>query len=196
MARRAKSLDDTWLNSSFTSICALSWRGPVILARRTSSPAWTIVSFTASSCSELMPPPFILAPSVLSVVPASSIGPSRRAVFPSRLMTRPAVSATVPPMTVPFPLNVRFLQEGWKIPCFRSRRYRPAPARDAQWNRGAYLAQAVSDCGGCHTPRNALGGEKLRDAYSGTVVDNWIAPPFTEANPSPNHVAETSKTPS
>jgi mono/diheme cytochrome c family protein len=101
------------------------------------------------------------------------------------LMTRPAVSATVPPMTVPFPLNVRFLQEGWKILCFRSGRYRPDPARDAQWNRGAYLAQAVSDCGGCHTPRNALGGEKLRDAYSGTVVDNWIAPPLTEANPSP-----------
>jgi mono/diheme cytochrome c family protein len=101
------------------------------------------------------------------------------------LMTRPAVSATVPPSTVPFPLNVRFLQEGWKILCFRSGRYRPDPAKDAQWNRGAYLAQAVSDCGGCHTPRNALGGEKLRDAYSGTVVDNWIAPPLTEANPSP-----------
>ena len=101
------------------------------------------------------------------------------------LMTRPAVSATVPPMTVPFPLNVRFLQEGWKILCFRSGRYRPDPARDAQWNRGAYLAQAVSDCGGCHTPRNVLGGEKLRDAFSGTVVDNWIAPPLTQANPSP-----------
>ena len=101
------------------------------------------------------------------------------------LMTRPAVSATVPPMTVPFPLNVRFLQEGWKILCFRSGRYRPDPAKDAQWNRGAYLAQAVSDCGGCHTPRNALGGERLRDAYSGAVVDNWIAPPLTEANPSP-----------
>jgi mono/diheme cytochrome c family protein len=99
------------------------------------------------------------------------------------LMTRPAISATVPPMTVPFPLNVRFLQEGWKILCFRSGRYRPDPAKDAQWNRGAYLAQAVSDCGGCHTPRNALGGEKLRDAYTGTVVDNWIAPPLTEANP-------------
>jgi mono/diheme cytochrome c family protein len=101
------------------------------------------------------------------------------------LMTRPAVSATVPTMTVPFPLNVRFLQEGWKTLCFRSGRYRPDPAKDAQWNRGAYLAQAVSDCGGCHTPRNALGGEKLRDAYSGTVVDNWVAPPLTEANPSP-----------
>ena len=101
------------------------------------------------------------------------------------LMTRPAVSATVPPMTVPFPLNVRFLQEGWKILCFESGRYRPDPVREARWNRGAYLALAVSDCGGCHTPRNALGGEKLRDAYSGTVVDNWIAPPLTQGNPSP-----------
>ena len=101
------------------------------------------------------------------------------------LMTRPAVSATVPPNTVPFPLSVRFLQEGWKVLFFRSARYRPDPAKDAQWNRGAYLAEAVSDCGGCHTPRNALGGEKLRDAYAGTVVDNWIAPPLTEANPSP-----------
>jgi mono/diheme cytochrome c family protein len=101
------------------------------------------------------------------------------------LMTRPPVSATVPTMTVPFPLNVRFLQEGWKILCFRSGRYRPDPAKDGQWNRGAYLAQAVSDCGGCHTPRNALGGEKLRDAYSGTVVDHWITPPLTQGNPSP-----------
>ena len=101
------------------------------------------------------------------------------------LMTRPAVSASVPPSTDPFPLNVRFLQGGWKLLCFRSGRYQPDPAKDAQWNRGAYLAQAVSDCGGCHTPRNALGGEKLRDAYSGAVVDNWIAPPLTAANPSP-----------
>jgi mono/diheme cytochrome c family protein len=101
------------------------------------------------------------------------------------LMTRPAVSATVPRNTVPFPLSVRFLQEGWKVLFFRSARYRPDPAKDAQWNRGAYLAEAVSDCGGCHTPRNALGGEKLREAYAGTVVDNWIAPPLTEANPSP-----------
>jgi mono/diheme cytochrome c family protein len=101
------------------------------------------------------------------------------------LMTRPAVSTSVPPNTVPFPLNVRFLQGGWKLLCFKSGRYQPDAAKDLQWNRGAYLAQAVTDCGGCHTPRNAIGGEKLRDAYSGTVVDNWIAPPLTAANPSP-----------
>jgi mono/diheme cytochrome c family protein len=101
------------------------------------------------------------------------------------LMTRPAVSATVPSSTVPFPLSIRFLQGGWKVLCFKSGRYQPDPAKNSQWNHGAYLARAVSDCGGCHTPRNAIGGEKLRDAYSGTVVDNWIAPPLTVANPSP-----------
>jgi mono/diheme cytochrome c family protein len=100
------------------------------------------------------------------------------------LMTRPPVSARVPPNTIPFPLNVRFLQEGWKILFFRSGRYQTDPAKDAQWNRGAYLAEALADCGGCHTPRNALGAERLRDAYAGAVIDNWIAPALTEANPS------------
>ena len=101
------------------------------------------------------------------------------------LMTRPPVGATVPRNTVWFPLNVRLLQEGWKILFFKSGRYRPDPSKSAEWNRGAYLAEAVSDCGGCHTPRSALGGVKVRAAYSGTVVDNWIAPPLTERNPSP-----------
>jgi len=101
------------------------------------------------------------------------------------LMTRPAVRATVPANTVPFPLNVRFLQGGWKLLCFKSKRYEPDSTKDAQWNRGAYLAQAVTDCGGCHTPRNAIGGEKLRDTYFGAVVDNWIAPGLVKDNPSP-----------
>jgi mono/diheme cytochrome c family protein len=101
------------------------------------------------------------------------------------LMTRPALNATVPRNTVPFPLGVRFLQEGWKILFFKSKRYQPNASKSAEWNRGAYLAQALSDCGGCHTPRNSLGGEKLRDAYSGAVVDNWIAPALTKDNPSP-----------
>ena len=101
------------------------------------------------------------------------------------LMTRTPVSATIPPNTVPFPLNIRLLEEGWKILFFRKKAFQPDPTKDAEWNRGAYLAEALSDCGGCHTPRNALGAEKLRHAYAGAVVDNWIAPPLTEANPSP-----------
>lgn len=101
------------------------------------------------------------------------------------LMTRPAVSATAPRNTVPFPLNVRLLQGGWKFLCFKSGRFQPNRAKDAEWNRGAYLVEALSDCGGCHTPRNSIGGEKVRKEYSGAVVDYWFAPPLTPANPSP-----------
>ena len=100
-------------------------------------------------------------------------------------MTRPPVRATVPANTIPFPLSIRAFQEGWKILFFRSGRYRPDSSKSAEWNRGAYLAEALSDCGGCHTPRNMLGALKTGDAYAGAVIDDWIAPALTEANPSP-----------
>jgi mono/diheme cytochrome c family protein len=100
------------------------------------------------------------------------------------LMTRQPVSATVPSNTVPFPLSVRLLQEGWKILFFRSGCFETNPAKSADWNRGAYLAEALSDCGGCHTPRNPLGAEKTGSAYAGTVVDGWIAPALNQKNPS------------
>jgi mono/diheme cytochrome c family protein len=100
------------------------------------------------------------------------------------LMTRQPVSASVPSNTVPFPLSVRALQEGWKLLFFRSGRFQPNPAKSDEWNRGAYLAGALSDCSGCHTPRNSLGSEKSRADYAGAVVDGWIAPALDRANPS------------
>ena len=100
-------------------------------------------------------------------------------------MTLPAVSAKVPANTLPFPLRVRAFQEGWKILFFRSGRYRTDRSKSNEWNRGAYLAEALADCSGCHTPRNSLGAEKTHDAYAGAEVDGWIAPALTAANPSP-----------
>jgi mono/diheme cytochrome c family protein len=100
------------------------------------------------------------------------------------LMTRQPVSATVPSNTVPFPLSVRALQEGWKILFFRNGRFQTNPSKSADWNRGAYLAEALSDCSGCHTPRNPLGAEKAVDSYAGAVVDGWIAPALDQRNPS------------
>ena len=101
------------------------------------------------------------------------------------LMTRPAVSKSVPNNTFPFPLNIRALQEGWKILFFRSGRYQADPTKGDEWNRGAYLAEGLSDCSGCHTPRNPLGAEEARRAYAGAMVEGWIAPALTAANPSP-----------
>ncbi len=59
-----------------------------------------------------------------------------------------------------FPFGFRFLLSGWKMLFFT-----PGPtAADARTNtpvaRGAYLVNALSHCGECHTPRNALGGSK------------------------------------
>ena len=99
--------------------------------------------------------------------------------------TRPPVRATPPANTIPFPLNIRALQKGWKIVFFRNGRYQNDQSKSAEWNRGAYLTEGLSDCGGCHTPRNVLGAEKARDAYAGAVIEDWIAPALTEANPSP-----------
>jgi mono/diheme cytochrome c family protein len=101
------------------------------------------------------------------------------------LMTRPPVTAPAQPSTLPFPLNVRFFQEGWKLVSFRSGRHQPDAAKGAEWNRGAYLAEGLSHCGGCHTPRNLIGAEETGKAYAGALIDGWIAPALTAANPSP-----------
>src|SRR6516225_5463604 len=101
------------------------------------------------------------------------------------MMTRPPVRAVAPPNTIPFPLSIRFLQEGWKILFFRSGRYQPDASKSAEWNRGAYLAEGLSHCGGCHTPRNFLGAEKSSATYTGALIDGWIAPALTNANPAP-----------
>jgi mono/diheme cytochrome c family protein len=100
------------------------------------------------------------------------------------LMTRQPVSASVPSNTVPFPLSARALQEGWKILFFRSGRFQSNPSKSADWNRGADLAEALSDCSGCHTPRNPLGGERVAESYAGAMIDGWMAPALDQGNPS------------
>lgn len=100
-------------------------------------------------------------------------------------MTRQAVRAPAQGNTIPFPFNIRYLQAGWRLLFFRAGRFEPDPNKSDEWNRGAYLAQGLSHCGACHTPRNMLGAEKAGEAYAGAEVDNWIAPALTASNPSP-----------
>lgn len=101
------------------------------------------------------------------------------------VMTRPAVSSSEYKNTVPFPLSIRALQAGWKLLFFHPEPFKPDPARSAAWNRGAYLAEGLSHCGACHTPRNVLGAEKRSKAFAGAPIDNWIAPPLDKTNPAP-----------
>ncbi len=100
-------------------------------------------------------------------------------------MTRAPVDAPARTNELPFPLNVRALQAGWKLLYFHAGRFVPDSAHGEEWNRGAYLADGVSHCGACHTPRNMLGAEQTSQAFSGASVDGWIAPPINQDNPSP-----------
>jgi len=99
------------------------------------------------------------------------------------LMTRSPETFTPPANTLLFPLNIRALQWGWKLLFFRPGVYRPDPAKSDAWNRGAYLSEGLAHCGACHTPRNALGASKTGSyAYTGGMVDGWVAPALTAVN--------------
>ena len=101
------------------------------------------------------------------------------------MMTRPPVRAEAPANTIPFPLNIRLLQEGWKILFFRSGRYRPDASKSAEWNRGAYLAESLSHCGGCHTPRNQFGAEDKKRHFAGGEAEGWVSYAISASSPAP-----------
>ena len=100
-------------------------------------------------------------------------------------MTRPPVAAAAKPNTLPFPLNIRALQAGWKLLFFRPGTLVARTDRSTQWNRGAYLAESLVHCSACHSPRNALGAEIASKAYAGGVLDGRPVPALTAANEAP-----------
>ncbi len=99
------------------------------------------------------------------------------------LMTRAPVKAKAPPNALPFPLNVRATLAGWNLLFLRPGPWQPDPAQSAEWNRGAYLAEAVGHCGACHTPHNLLGAEKDANALAGGEAEGWAAPALQSASP-------------
>ena len=101
------------------------------------------------------------------------------------LMTLPAVHATTQVNTIPFPLNIRSLQAGWKLFFFDKKAYQTNVSQSVDWNRGRYLAEGIAHCSACHTPRNFLGAESKNSAYLGAPIDGWFAPALTVANTSP-----------
>lgn len=85
------------------------------------------------------------------------------------------------PGTIPWPLNLRWPLAFWNLAFAPSGVFVPDPARDAAWNRGAYLVQGPGHCGSCHTPRG-LGMQELAlderggRFLSGATLDGWYAP--------------------
>jgi mono/diheme cytochrome c family protein len=101
------------------------------------------------------------------------------------LMTRTPVRAPARANQLAFPLDQRFVIAGWKLLFLRRGTYQPDPAQSAEWNRGAYLVEGLAHCGSCHTPRNALGAERLSARFAGGDVDNWHAYAINAQSPAP-----------
>lgn len=83
--------------------------------------------------------------------------------------------APTPPDTLAFPFNQRWSMAFWNALFSGDERYRPRPERSPEWNRGAYLAEAMEHCGECHTPRNTLFSLNNRSKFSGEIQAGWRA---------------------
>jgi len=97
------------------------------------------------------------------------------------LMTLPASSREIPPHNLHWPFSSRSLMSYWKADRFTPGEFSPDPKKSTQWNRGAYLADALGHCGECHTPRDYMGAPR-RDRYlAGTCAgpDKWRVPNIT-----------------
>jgi mono/diheme cytochrome c family protein len=96
------------------------------------------------------------------------------------------VAATAPANQLGFPFNIRQGLVVWNALFLDRTPWQPDPTKDAEWNRGAYLAEGLGHCGSCHSPRNALGAVKRgADAYAGAMIEGWHAPALNKASPAP-----------
>ncbi len=78
-----------------------------------------------------------------------------------------------------FPFNIRLGMLAWRMLFFREQFFVPDAGKSAQWNRGAYLVEALGHCGDCHTPRNFMGATKASRRFEGATIDQWYAPNIT-----------------
>jgi mono/diheme cytochrome c family protein len=91
------------------------------------------------------------------------------------LFSLPAVEAPAKDDTLSFPFDRRSLIGIWAALFNSDRRFEPNESKTAEWNRGAYIAEALAHCGECHTPRNVFFAVDNRQKFAGAMIDGWRA---------------------
>lgn len=84
------------------------------------------------------------------------------------LKTTPAVAVPNKSHTAPFIFRMRFTIGPWKLLNFEPGAFQEDKDKSPEWNRGAYITNALAHCGECHTPRNLMGGLKQSMYLAGT----------------------------
>jgi mono/diheme cytochrome c family protein len=91
------------------------------------------------------------------------------------LFSLPPVKAVAPENTLSFPFNQRWAMMFWSALFNPDTRFAPDSSKSPEWNRGAYLAEALAHCGECHTPRNLGFALNNRRKFAGAVTAGWRA---------------------
>jgi mono/diheme cytochrome c family protein len=91
------------------------------------------------------------------------------------LFSLPPVRAVVPANTLMFPFNQRWAMSFWTVMFNPDVRFEPDTSKSPEWNRGAYLAEALAHCGECHTPRNLAFALNNRKKFAGALTAGWRA---------------------
>jgi mono/diheme cytochrome c family protein len=85
------------------------------------------------------------------------------------------VRAAPPANTLIFPFNQRWAMAFWSALFNPDTRFEPDTSKSPEWNRGAYLAEALAHCGECHTPRNLAFALNNRRKFGGALTAGWRA---------------------
>jgi mono/diheme cytochrome c family protein len=85
------------------------------------------------------------------------------------------VRAPAPENTLAFPFNQRWAMAFWSALFNPDTRFEPDTSKSPEWNRGAYLAEALAHCGECHTPRNLAFALNNRKKFAGALTAGWRA---------------------
>jgi mono/diheme cytochrome c family protein len=91
------------------------------------------------------------------------------------LFSLPPVHAAALENTLAFPFNQRWAMNFWSAVFNPDTRFEPDTLQSPEWNRGAYLAEALAHCGECHTPRNLAFALDNRRKFAGAVTAGWRA---------------------
>ena len=97
------------------------------------------------------------------------------AAIKAYLFSLPAVHAPAEQNSLAFPFNQRPLMGIWAMFFNPDKRFEVRSERTAQWNRGAYLVEALGHCGECHTPRNLGFALNQRKKFAGALQAGWRA---------------------
>src|SRR5690606_16363801 len=106
------------------------------------------------------------------------------------LRTIEPVQSRAPENALSFPYNQRWALGLWKTLYLDAGEYQPDTTQSAEWNRGAYLVEALGHCGACHSPRGILGGQsadaamtggEFFDRVRGEESREWSAPNLTSS---------------